>query len=79
MNEHIESLAVKARLSWCIQTDFDQKNIEEFAKLILKECVDILETGMEYTASEKSPDYNAGELAAYRWSRAAIIEKFDLK
>ena len=42
MNKRIEELAYKTHLSWCIQNDFDQKNIQEFAELIIKECCDLL-------------------------------------
>lgn len=42
MNKRIEELARKAHLAWCIQYDFDQKNIQEFAELLIKECCDLL-------------------------------------
>jgi len=37
MNERIKDLAVKASLSWSIQTTFDQENLQEFAELIIKD------------------------------------------
>lgn len=41
MNERIRELAVQARLSWCMQNDFDQQNLQEFAELIIAECADV--------------------------------------
>jgi len=39
MNDRIRQLAVQAHLSWCIENDFDQENLQEFAELIVKECI----------------------------------------
>lgn len=39
MNERIKNLAVQSGLSWCIQTPFDQTNLQEFAELIVQECI----------------------------------------
>jgi hypothetical protein len=36
--EKIKELADQAKLSWCIQTDFDKENMEKFAELIVQEC-----------------------------------------
>jgi len=39
MNDRIRQLAVQAHLSWCIENDFDQENLQEFAELIVEECI----------------------------------------
>lgn len=41
MNERIQELAEQAGLSWVIQNPFDEKNMQEFAELIVKECCEV--------------------------------------
>ena len=41
MNEKILELADTAGITWAMQTDFDIKNMEKFAELIINDCADI--------------------------------------
>ena len=40
MNERIKELAERAHLQWCMQNEFDSENLQKFAELIVKECLD---------------------------------------
>lgn len=42
MNERIRELATQAHLSWCMQNDFDQQNLQKFAELIVADTVNVL-------------------------------------
>ena len=39
MNEKIKELADNAGISWCIQTEFDIRNMDAFVELIIQECI----------------------------------------
>jgi hypothetical protein len=39
MLKRIEELAKEAKLSWCIQNEFDRENLEKFVELVVRECV----------------------------------------
>jgi hypothetical protein len=41
MNERIKELAVQSHLSWCMQNDFDRQNLQKFAELLIKECMEV--------------------------------------
>ena len=42
MNERIWELSDKCGLAWTLKTPQDIKNLEEFAELIVRECIDIV-------------------------------------
>ena len=48
MNEKLLELADTAGITWAMQTDFDIKNMEKFAELIIKECIDVINNDIKY-------------------------------
>lgn len=87
MNERIKQLAEEAGVVFVPATTCyfgdtypasmltDRIDVKKFAQLIVRECVMIIEHGMdhtEYNDSEKS----MVELEAQRWCRTAIKEHF---
>ena len=75
MNERIKELMVQSIDYACVNQKSMDTAMEKFAELIVKECVSIIEHGMdhtEYNDSEKS----MVELEAQRWCRTAIKEHF---
>jgi hypothetical protein len=61
MNERIKELAVQSHLSWCMQNDFDRQNLQKFAELIIKKCINELEVS-------KKGDIYTGELFNCEWN-----------
>ena len=48
MNVKLLELAGTAGITWAMQTDFDIKNMEKFAELIIKECIDVINNDIKY-------------------------------
>jgi hypothetical protein len=42
MNQIVTTLIAEAGLEWCAQTEQDKQNLEEFADLIIKECISVI-------------------------------------
>jgi hypothetical protein len=51
---------------------------DEFVKLILRECIDIIEHGMDHTDYESSAE-SLAELRGQQWCREAIKERFGIE
>lgn len=43
MNERIQELSNKCGLAWTLKTEYDVKNLTEFAELLVKECIEIVQ------------------------------------
>ena len=79
MNERIKELAEAAyRDVACNDTIGDTVSREavdrKFAELIIKECVEIIQYGMDHTEYDDSVEYEA-----QKWSRDAIKEHFGVE
>ena len=62
MNNKIIELAEQAHLAWAIQTDVNKDSIEQFAELIIKECIGDFEEKIKirYAGDQKSVDVGYG-------------------
>lgn len=49
MNERIKELAVQAKVEHCVS----HVRLEEFANLIIQECIYLLETSLPYNPQQK--------------------------
>jgi len=62
MNENIKKLAVRARLSWVMQTDFDRVNLQEFADLIIQEaCQHLTDVGSDHAREQLEKHFGIKE------------------
>lgn len=75
MNRRIKELLDQSGLQ--PYYDAQEGQIDEFAKLIVAECIKIIEVGMDhYDHDPLGPiEYQEGELAGLRWARRAIKEE----
>jgi hypothetical protein len=48
MNEHLKEIAIKAQVEHCIS----HVRLQEFAELIIRECVDIADTCEPYRSAD---------------------------
>jgi hypothetical protein len=48
MNRYIEEIAEKSHIAWAIQTDVNRDSIEQFANLIIKEALELVNDEVSY-------------------------------
>ena len=72
MNERIKELMTKC--NYVVDGTCDTSREERFAELIVKECVEIIQYGMDHTEYDDSVEYEA-----QKWSRDAIKEHFGVE
>lgn len=77
MNEFIQNIATRVGIHYYRKSKLQQDS-ENLAKEVARECIRIIEFGMDYS-DHSDPKLSMAELKAQKWCRDAIKEKFDLK
>jgi hypothetical protein len=71
MNERYEQLLAQAHIEFAPDS---QAVTKRFAELIVRECVDIIQYGMDWTKYDDSIEYEA-----QKWCRDTIKERFGVE